>query len=189
MGAEGGSIEINNNGPKDSTKSFIHADRPNKNSGPGQENIDVSCFKLFKRYEIKAKIKLVDENGFPYACNKIPSSSACDTSCPLFKFVHLSNSEEKSLPIPNSITDPWIAEEFNEYHAIFEVTQTFLDSVAPGFFFKGPRAGVSIIFDDVSLTKYEGDLEVTEIVQTDSLDGSCSSLITSGDAEVCIQSH
>ena len=185
MGAEGGAIMMHNVGPDNTTKAFKHVDRPDSNSGPGQENIDLDCFELGKKYELKAKIKLVDENGFPFACDKTTDAlSECDTHCPLFNFVHLSDGEEQILPLPNDIVTPWRAEEFNEYHSIFEVSETFLTSISAGFVMRGPRTGVSMIFDDISMTEYEGTLESTTIAETDALDGPCASLVISGDAEV-----
>jgi len=185
MGAEGGSIMLHNVGPDNTTSAFKHVDRPNSNSGPGQENINLDCFALAKRYELKAKIKLVDENGFPFACDKNASKHIeCGTFCPLFNFVHLSDGNDQHLPLPNNIKTPWMPEEFNEYHSIFEVTQTFLDSVAAGFVMKGPRTGVNIIYDDISLTEYSGSLNTTSVAETDVLDGPCSFLVVSGDAEI-----
>ena len=187
MGAEGGAIMMHNVGPDNTTKAFKHVDRPDSNSGPGQDNIDLDCFEVEKKYELKAKIKLVDENGFPYACNKTTdASSECDTHCPIFNFVHLSNGGEQILPLPNDIVTPWKAEEFNEYHSIFEVSETFLTSISAGFVLKGPRTGISIIFDDVSMTEYNGSLESTAVAEADALDGPCTSLVVSGDAEVSV---
>ena len=106
MGSEGGSITMHNVGPDGSSKSFMHLERPHYNSGPGQENIDLSCFELNERYELKAKIKLVDGNGFPYQCDKSPESK-CDDPCPMFTFVHLSGGgAEQNFPLHNSLDSP-----------------------------------------------------------------------------------
>ena len=180
MGSEGGTILLHYLGPGNETRSFMHVDRPNSNSGPGQENIDLSCFQLGQSYELKAKIKLVDENGFPYHCEYNSLNTECDNSCPEFVFTYMDDNTEQFLLIPNNITDPWIAEEFNEYYAIFEVTQDFLNSPSAGFYFRGPRGGVGILLDDVVLTAYTGNSSPT----IDTNPGVCFSLVISGDADV-----
>lgn len=188
MGAGGGSIVINNVGPEGATKSFMHLDRPNRNCGPGQKIVDKNFFQLYKKFQLKAKIKLINQHGFPYACNNNPTTSACDCACPELSFVYSSNGVEQYLSIPNSITAPWIAEEFNEYHAIFEVNEAFVNADESSFFFKGPRAGVSIIFDDVSIKEVYGMMSATVSPET-LIPDSCASLVTSGDADVSIGLH
>ena len=180
MGSGGGTIMLHYLGPGNETRSFMHVDRPNSNSGPGQDNIDLSCFQVGQSYELKAKIKLVDENGFPYQCEYNSTNTECDKSCPEFTFVYTNGHGQHFLPISNSITNSWIAEEFNEYYAIFEVPPELLSSANAGFYFRGPRAGVGILLDDVILTAYRGNSHLT----TDAYTGPCSSLIISGDADV-----
>jgi len=51
----------------DQTMSFKHIDRSHFNSDPGQA-FDVTCLQLGAIYEVKEKIKLYDENGFPFRC-------------------------------------------------------------------------------------------------------------------------
>ena len=71
-------IALHHQGPTLNELAFKHIGRINANSGPGQY-FDKNCFVAGMVFEIIAKIKLIDVNGFSYACtgNKLTDLKCC----------------------------------------------------------------------------------------------------------------
>ena len=153
-GTGGGLVLMHNEGPMNQTKSFKHINRATFNSGPGQL-LDLPCLQQGKLYEVKAKIKLMDHNGFPFKC--LGNYINDDFSCPLFTIVvKQPTGDTKYVSKWNDIREvPWYADHFNEFHAIFQVDLDILGGVDAYWYFRGPRADITIALDDVSIKLYE----------------------------------
>ena len=153
-GTGGGMVMMHNEGPINQTKSFKHINRATFNSGPGQV-LDLPCLKPGKLYEVKAKIKLMDHNGFPFKCRGNYVND--DFTCPLFTIgVKQPTGVFKFVSKWNDIREvPWYADHFNEFHAIFQVDPVIHEGVNAHWYFRGPRADITIALDDVSIKLYE----------------------------------
>lgn len=182
LGAEGGSIFLHSIGPNEETKSFKHVDRPQHNSGPGQINLDTNCFKVGSYYEFRAKIKLLDENGFPYPCDRSKGPNQ-ELSCPIVNIICPFEDGDRVMTLVNDIESPWIMDAFNEFHAIFPASERFVEAHGTSWLFNGPRAGVSVVFDDVSLTEATNYTPPAGDLEEGSGGGRCYELVTSGNAD------
>jgi len=178
LGSRGGAIFMHDVGPRGSTKSYVHVDRPYYNSGPGQSNLDLSCFTLNKKYEIKAKIRLVDQNGFYYPCDpQFPPHM--EFSCPMLTFLWLSpEGNEIVMEVKNDLTKTWEPGEFNEFHAVFTATEEFINANEIIWWINGPDAGINIVFDDVSIMLYGGTMMDEDDFDENPMD-ACAELIKS----------
>ena len=154
LGTGGGIITIHSEGPPDQTKSFKHVGRSTFNSGPGQV-LDLPCLELGKIYEVKAKIKLYDQNGFPFRCSG--NFLRDDLSCPLFTIYAKQPTGEYSFMSKwNDMKEgTWYSDYFNEFHAYFQVDMDLMGATEAFWYFRGPRADISIALDDVSIKLFE----------------------------------
>ena len=128
--------------------------RTHFNSGPGQY-FDLGCLQVGKIYEVKAKIKLYDQNGFPFQCSGNVWNDPL--SCPLFTIVlTLPTGEIRIINEWNDIHEvPWYADHFNEFHALFQADLELVGAVSAHWYFRGVQAGINVAFDDVSIMLYE----------------------------------
>lgn len=144
-------------GPVNATLSFMHSGRLHYNSGPGQ-SLDLSCLQLGRIYEVKAKIKLFDHNGFPFRCFR--NAWADPYTCPMFTIaLTLSTGETRLVNEWNDIHEvPWYADHFNEFHALFQADEDMVNAVDAYWYFRGPRSDINIALDDVSIMLYDYQL-------------------------------
>ena len=152
-------------------KAYQQINRRSPSHGPEQE-ISADCLELGKMYEIDARVKLVEGPQMrPYDCDKTVQGND-PRMCPIASLrlnVMGLNLVENMV---NDYAESWKPSFFNWYHAIFTVNPDIADSESAFFYIRGPKKGVSIIFDDVSVSEYNGHEE------------DCRSLIKNGDAEV-----
>ena len=115
--------------------------------------MELPCLELGKIYEVKAKIKLYDQNGFPLRC--IGNIWRDDLSCPIFTiYAKLPSGDWKYISKWNDMQQGWYADYFNEFHALFQVDTDLLGATEAYWYFRGPRADISIAVDDVSIRLY-----------------------------------
>ena len=172
---------MHNFGPGDATKSFKAIDREASSSGPGQ-SFDPSCLELNKIYEVRAKIRLLDENGFPFQCTTL--SMYKDGTCPAFTLIaDTPTGYDKVITGRNDMKQVWRANEYNEFHFFFSVNEDIKNAVEPYWYFRGPKVGVTMLLDDVSIMKYENQLDDDE---NDPFEDApdCNQLVVNGDAAV-----
>merc|ERR1740124_1222213 len=98
-------------------------------------------------------MKLLDEEMAPYTCDK-KVQYGNPQSCPLLE-VGLDYTIGSSHVHPeNIVVDEWIADDWNEYRAIFTVSNNLALANNTYLKFKGPFAGISIVLDDVQTHIY-----------------------------------
>lgn len=115
----------------------------------------MECFRsrVGAKYEVNALFQLLDSEGVPYACDKT-AAWADPMYCILMTIEYLTNvGERKRRHVGNNYGGAWIAEDFNSFTSRFTITQEIADSQSAFFFFHGPPAGASIIFDHVTITE------------------------------------
>jgi len=162
FGPPGGAIVEHHEGPVNLTQSFKHIDRSAFSSGPGQI-LDLPCLQLNALYEVKAKIKLFDVNGFPFRC--AGNFQGDDLSCPIFTIVvKQPTGDWKFFNSWNDMGIPWYADHFNEFHAIFQVDFDIIGGTEAYWYFRDPRADISIAFADVSIKLFHPALGPLNIV-------------------------
>ena len=127
--------------------------------------LKTQCFVEGARYAFDAKIKLLDENGAPFACDK-SHTWVDEKSCPILTFqVQDSNGKSWSY-YGNEVSDEWNADIWNPFNTFFEITPQMANSIDSYFYIERPRAGITIIIDQVVISR------------------DCTKLVTHGDAEV-----
>ena len=160
--ADDGDLSVHGVGADGSASSIKHSNRVSINSGPGQP-IDMECLVPDQFYEIRAKIMLLDEVGDDISCDK--SAGWNDPSfCPLFSIWGKHGETDWDnfwFDAPNEDTSAWVAGSFNDYHAIFQVTDEVMTAIEAFFMFRGLAAGVQVIVDSVSLSPYNHQPEYT----------------------------
>lgn len=158
MDGHGGVLAVNpNEGPPGSTRSFQIYRRFHFNTGPGQE-LDVSCFEVGRQYKVSALIKVINEDGSPYSCDKFAEWTDPDF-CPIFTIWTMSSSQISRFNMGNDVPNHlnWQVDEWNAYHAIFTVDERMSKMGDAFVYFRGVRAfGTIILFDDISITEYVG---------------------------------
>lgn len=159
-----GSIKIVDGGASGSLKSFASVGRTSYAEGPSHP-IEVLCLTRNVEYVIKAKFKLL-ENGTPFMCNKqAPWSDPL--SCPVVSLILLlpNGVGQKVVDLDNSVPTEWIPEEFNDYAGIFTADEEMLNATVAHIMIKGPKPGVSILFDEISVSMYsEGEINCENLI-------------------------
>jgi len=151
-----GNLKIAEGGANGSEHAFVHDGRTSYTSGPKQ-NIDAECLVEGAEYSFKAKVKLEDENGKPFFCNK-EAEWKSGFHCIILSIKVSGASETKILNLANENPSLWRETEFNDFYAVFTATKELLAGIDMFFMLRGPRAGVSIIFDEVSIEISEAAL-------------------------------
>lgn len=142
---------------------LIHTARSSFIMGP-QHTLASSCMVEGKGYDFQAQMKLLDENGDPFVCSK-EHKWADDAACPLLTVQYTHGGKDYWDYFENTHPDPWVADQYNLYLAPFTVSQKLRESTDAFFYFERVKAGVSIVWDQVSI------------------DRDCTSLIPNGDAD------
>jgi len=146
----GGYISIREGGYGGSNHSFIHTHRTSINYGPLQQ-LSVACLhKIGDEFTFDAEIKLLDEDGNFFACDKSAEWKS-DLTCPLLSFESTHPSGLKRNHYSNNYGGDWQSDSWNQYRATVTVTKEMTESNKISFYLQGPRAGISIIFDHVTL--------------------------------------
>ena len=121
----------------------------------------------------------LSSNGIPFACDKTQRYGH-PMVCPLMsiKFVvPTAPTGHRWLHITNQNPFAWDADEFNLYRGEFVITSEMTTSTEAYLYIYGPREGIDITYDQISLVEYKPP-------QT-----ACSQLIRDGDAEVSVRKH
>ena len=156
--------------------SYGHFGRTSNGGGPGHM-LDLGCLVLGRQYKFTAKFKLLDEdnNNEPYHCRK-DVAWGDPLFCPMVAITMIdsngvpANAQNYHNEDPTTI----IAEEFNNYSAIFTVTEEMATAIEAHILIKGPRAGVATLFDDVEINLYEPP------------EYGCDEMVPDGDFEVSV---
>lgn len=157
-----GEMRMHNVGPPNATRSFLLTERTEYGSAAGQR-IDTECLPAEPvLYEVRAKIKLLDRNGFPLHCNK-NALRFSPGGCPMFTLkVPRPDGTQGYVTKFNDMGVPWVAGAFNEFHAFLTITPDVKASIDPYWFFQGPEGGVIVAMDDISIRPYEEQPVVEE---------------------------
>merc|ERR1712071_151882 len=110
------------------------------------------CLVEGRQYEFLADFKLLDEmnGGTPVACKRNVPWGDPDY-CPLLSIMLMDDNGSAAAPVNLQNADPstWFASEFNRYHTTFTVTAEMVAAYEVYIMFKGPRPGVTMLFDNV----------------------------------------
>lgn len=137
-------------GGDESDHAFINSHRNSLGSGPMQF-IPEQCLVEGAKYDFYARFKLLDEDDSPIACDKT-ATWATEKTCPLVTFEgRMTNDSKVHTQASNLYGVEWVADDFNEYHAVVTITTAMAEAEKVAFFFIGPPAGVKIVFDNVSM--------------------------------------
>ena len=129
--------------------------------------LKTQCFMEGLRYTFDAKMKLLDENDELFECDKT-HTWVDGEACPLLTFQLEDSSGQKSWNYyGNDVPDPWDKNIWNPFHTYFIVTSEIATASNAYFYIERPRAGLSLILDQVVISR------------------DCTTLISSSDAEVC----
>lgn len=132
---------------------YMLTDRNHFSSGVRQ-NFDMSCLLTHQgqRLEVNGLFQLLDSEGIPYACDKTAYWSSPDY-CVLFSLeMKTADGLTKRRHFGNAYQGNWIANDMNVFSTIFTVTQELAESQSAFFYFQGPPAGSSIVFDHITIT-------------------------------------
>lgn len=163
----GGQMELQHLGAFGTNTAIMHTNRPSLSSGPKQE-LETSCFIETKTYQLSTHFKLYDENMAPYACN-IDAVWGADDYCIVMALEYDIGTTTQILNFVSDVTAPWRADEFNFFHKIFTANAELAVADKIDLHVKGPRAGVSILMDEVKLHEYvEPELSCTQLVRNPS---------------------
>lgn len=115
--------------------------------------LKTNCFTPGMQYVLNAKMKLLDENGDHFACDK-NHTWIDDVSCPILTFELTSMSGAKSWKyFGNMDMEPWEALFWNDFTVPFIVNEEIMNAVEAFFFIERPRAGITIILDQVTIDR------------------------------------
>ena len=149
---DNGNITIIEGGANSSMYSIMASGRLSLNDGP-MSQISHMCMYEGLVYEFSAYLKLHDQNGQPFLCDKtVPFGDPL--SCPVLAIEMTTRAEFVVVHPESSIEDPWVADEWNEFRTIFVVSNDLANAEIAHFKFKGPAAGISILIDDMKTELY-----------------------------------
>jgi len=123
--------------------------------GLGQ-NLDTRCMELGKKYEIKAKVRMVSNNGGADPTCSYQKTGAGDDNCPR------ANIKSSIAGVPTYIdlavgkmNVPWVAGDWNFLYGSFTVTPIMNAADHVALYFDGPDRGIDIEIDDVEIYSHE----------------------------------
>ena len=118
-----------------------------------QQHLPLSCLSTEgDEYIFTAKMKLLDSEGNPFACDKVAGWGTA-LKCPQVTIqVDHPTLGVKRYQSYDQNTDPWKADEWNNFESVVTVNDVMMQGEDVFFYVQGPASGVSIVFDDVALT-------------------------------------
>jgi len=159
----GGHLSIRPEGADQTNFSFQHSARTSFIMGP-KHALKNQCFVQGARYAFDAKMKLLDENGDPFECDKT-HNWIDEEACPLLTF-QLEGENGKSWNYyGNQFLEPWVGDQWNPFNTFFIITDQIADAIEAYFYIERPRAGITLIVDEIVISR------------------DCTELITNSDAE------
>jgi len=164
-----GSLQIYDEGALGGSKSLLVVERTLPGSGL-KFDTNGTCLVEGKRYEFKAQVKLLTEDGQPFNCTKSKGYND-PKSCPLFGFEYVTNGVTGTKFYGNEDPTIFSSNEWNPYRAIFTVPHELATSDDAFFMVQGPAPGIGIIIDQVTLNTFKWSHT------------NCNQLVINGDAE------
>jgi hypothetical protein len=155
-----GGISIREGGSQGSANSFVMTHRTEIRSGPRQDLPTFCLSRLDDTYTFNADMKLLDEDGNEFACDKSAMWNTALT-CPLLTFELNHPDGTKRIHRGNEYGGTWMANEWNQFRATLTVTQDIVEANSLFFYFQGPAPGVSVVFDNVSLMANQPPPEIS----------------------------
>lgn len=150
----GGVIDIVEGGALGSDHAFQSHMRTLVSHGPMQY-LPVECLDEGRVYDLYLHLKLLDENDQPFACDKGANWNT-PLTCPLVSLNVHANGKTTRGHASNEYGAPWKADEFNQYHAEITITTEMAEADEVALFVQGPRSGVKILYDNVSMKLKSG---------------------------------
>lgn len=153
----GGQVSVAPGGADLTQYSFEHNGRNSFIMGPMHE-LAANCFIAGMRYIFDAKVMLLDENRNYFECDK-NNKWVDDKACPLLTFEVQTKEEGGDTNnkmwyyFRNEDRSDWVGEAWNKFHVLFDATDDFTNAVDGKLYIERPRAGLSIMFDEVTLSR------------------------------------
>lgn len=173
----GGKIMIRPEGADQTSYSFEHNGRTAFISGPSHK-LATGCFIDGMRYIMDAKVKLEDENNVAYFCNKA-GTWVDDYACPILTLeVETYDDRKRWHYFRNEDVSDWVPETWNKFHVLIDATEDFDHAVDGEFYLERPKKGLSIIYDQVTISRdctkliYNSDIDTNTTVGWRVMDGS-----------------
>jgi len=128
---------------------FQYSHRTVDSDGPRQY-LSLNCLVEGMAYDFKAKVKLLDEDGYPFVCDSARQLRTDDYCVDVVIDMDFPTSKSR-LRFLNENPGSWTATEFNDFYFKFIPTEEMLSADKLSFRIAGPHPSVTILFDDVSL--------------------------------------
>ena len=118
-----------------------------------QQDLPMSCLTTVgDKYILTAKMKLLNSEGNPFACDKNAAWGTALTCPQVTITVDHPTEGVKRFHYANLESDAWEEDEWNDFRAIVTVNTIMSGGDSAFFYVQGPAPEVSIVFDDVELT-------------------------------------
>ena len=146
--------------------------------GP-KHGLPTECFIQGLRYQLDAKIKLLDENNLPFQCDKEHAWTE-EYACPLLTFqLEMGHDNEgvigvddmKWLYYGNVAPGVWNANQWNNFKAYIDANDDIASAMGGYLYIERPRAGVTMIVDEITVSRDCTTLVVNNNGETGSLVG------------------
>merc|ERR1712127_1012328 len=181
----GGDIVLYDHGADMTEHSIRHTGRRSFLMGP-KHDLAIECFSPGMRYNFEAKLKIIDdETGEDVNCDK-SKEWIDDDACPQLTF-QLEKDGKKSYQYYNSKTKgKWQNGQWNFFLVPFDILKDMYQAEKGFFYFERARAGVSIVVDEVSITRdclvliSNWDAEIASLFRWEQHGGSKTSLTKGG---------
>jgi len=147
----GGYLSVRPEGADGTGHSFEHNGRTSFIMGP-KHALKTQCFVEGGRYAFDAKMKLLDENGNPFVCDKT-HHWIDESSCPILSFQVETQEGKLWYYYGNQNTSPWEAQIWNPFNTFFTITKEIAEATNAYFFVERPRAGITLIIDEIAISR------------------------------------
>ena len=142
-----------NEGADLTSHSIMHTGRQSFLMGP-KHVLAMECFVGGMTYSYEAKIKLIDDaTGEPFECDKT-KQWIDDRACPLLTFqITLPDGTKRWLYYNNKTKGKWQKDKWNFFQSSFFIDEELANATAGEFYMERVRAGVSIVLDEVVISR------------------------------------
>ena len=113
--------------------------------------LKTQCFVEGGRYAFDAKMKLLDENGNPFVCDKT-HHWIDESSCPILSFQVETQEGKLWYYYGNQNTSPWEAQIWNPFNTFFTITKEIAEATNAYFYVERPRSGITLIIDEIVIS-------------------------------------
>ena len=133
--------------------------------GP-KASLSHSCLESGRRFEVLAKIKLMDDNLNAVDCDPL---AGINSHCPILTIHYTTLSgEEKWMYVGNINFSGWDMYNFNDFHGVFVVSEELALSTEAYFYFERPSPGTVIMLDNVEIKEVVSDADADYKFMSDS---------------------